>query len=92
MNNLLRESLLKPDGIAVSFTFGDYLRQQMFIECFFCLQSKIDFDNAVLNFMFLNILKHKEILVNLEDNEAYVQICIKIRISLCSVLLRRRRR
>jgi hypothetical protein len=34
MSNILRESVLKPDGIAVSLSIGDYLMQQIFMECF----------------------------------------------------------
>jgi len=40
MSNILREILLKPDGITLSFPFGDYLMQQMFIECFFVCKQK----------------------------------------------------
>jgi hypothetical protein len=85
MTNLL-ENLLKSDGISVYFPIGDYLMQQMFIQCFMVYNEKSILTKTSQGFMLWSILKHNELLFSLEAIDAHAQMCFKIRSILWSAL------
>jgi hypothetical protein len=85
MTSLLK-NLLKPDGTSVSFPIGDYLMQQMFIQCFMVCNQKSILTKPSQGFMLWSILKHNELLFSLEATDAHAQMCFKIRSILWSVL------
>jgi hypothetical protein len=85
MTSLL-EYLLKSDGISFSFPIGDYLMQQMFIQCFMVCNQKSILTKPSEGFMLWSILKHNELLFSLEAIGAHAQRCFKIRSILWSAL------